>query len=199
MNRSNRHQHSPTGRAFGVPPSGEIRPMLTCRSRLKSVHRTRIRKACRFSVALLLTIITHVLWPAEIHGQTLAISPPPGQVVIVTNPRAYSLTKHPTLPVLYLTCSGAPESTNLITLRLNADGTLVRDSQRTWPDYLTTNPTNENFRYAIPRPIVLAEERILYLASCPVDPPRYCADTNNNEVAVIGLDGQGQPGKLLKA
>ncbi len=74
-------------------------------------------------------------------GQVVVTSSPPAQVVIVTNAYAFSLTKHPNLPVLYLTEFGAPGSTNLLTVRLHADGSLVADSQRSWPDYLTTNPT----------------------------------------------------------
>jgi hypothetical protein len=131
-------------------------------------------------------------------GQTIVTSPPPAQVVIVTNTHAFSLTKHPTLPFLYLTGYGAPGSTNLTTVRLNADGSLMANSQRAWPDYLTTNPTNDNFRYYIPRPVVLAEEKILYLAACQFSPGPYYAETNNSEVAVVGLDDQGQPAKLLR-
>src|SRR5664279_2383681 len=101
--------------------------------------------------------VTIGLWSSrEAVGQVAVNSLPPAQVVLVTNSFAATLTKHPTLPLLYLTANHAPESKNLITVRLNADGSLMADSQKAWPDYFTTNPTNANFRYSIPRPVVVA-------------------------------------------
>jgi hypothetical protein len=150
------------------------------------------------SFALVLLAIADTLRSAEIPGQAVVASTP-APVVLVTNVHAFSVTKHPTLPLLYLTCSGAPESRNLVTLRLNADGSLMEGSQRTWPNYLSTNSTNITFRHSIPRPVVFAERKVLYLAAYPSDAPRYCAETNNNEVAIVGLDEQGQPAKLLQA
>lgn len=132
-------------------------------------------------------------------GQTANTSPPPVQVVLVANLHAHTITKHPALPLLYLTLNSAPESKNLVTIRLAADGSLLDGGQKAWPDYLSTDPTNQNFRYAIPRPIMLAEERILYLAAAPFDPRVYNAVTNNNEIAVIGLDEHGEPAKRVAA
>lgn len=152
----------------------------------------------KFLTVLVLGATIGLLWLPEVSGQVAVTSLPPAQVLLVTNAYAFALTKHPTLPLLYLTGYGAPGSTNLITVRLNADGSLMADSQRAWPDYLTTNATNDNFRYYMPRPVVLAEEKVLYLASCQFSPGPYYAETNNHEVAVVGLDDQGQPTKRLQ-
>ena len=153
----------------------------------------------RHKTAPLLFIAVVILFlSSDSQGHAVVTSAPPAQVCVVTNAYAFSIAKHPILPVLYLTGYGAPDSKNLTTVRLSADGSLANDSQQSWPDYFTTNPTNGNFLYYVPRPIVRAEEKILYLAACPFYVAPYYAETNNHEIAIVGLDDQGLPSKLLK-
>ena len=144
---------------------------------------------------LVFVVLIGLIASRDVVGQAVDAVPP---VVLVTNSYACTLTKHPTLPVLYLTANSAPESKNLITVRLNADGSLAADGQKAWPDYFTINPTNSSFRYSIPRPVVVADEKILYLGAWPADSALFDV-TNNNSVAAVSLDEQGQPVKLLKA
>ena len=49
------------------------------------------------------------------------------------------------------------------------------------------------------RPTVAAEFNTLYLGIVPVLPAKFFAATNNNQLAVVALDEQGQPRKLRKA
>lgn len=131
-------------------------------------------------------------------GQTIVTSPPPSQVVLVPHPYLMSLTKHPTLPVVYGTFHSAPESRNLVTFRLNADGTLLPGGQKEWDDFFTADPKNPDFAYRLYRPTVNAVKNILYLGQWPYDVPKYFANTNNAEVVAVSLDEQGLPAKLLR-
>jgi hypothetical protein len=153
----------------------------------------------KLSIVLILGTTLVLSSLPEVIVQVVVTSPPPTQVVLVTNSYACALTKHPALPVLYLTCYGAPQSKNLITFRLNTDGSWIAEGQKAWPDYFSVNSTNADYRYYIPRPVIAPEEKILYLVNYPLNPPVYYAETNNNAVAVVGLDEQGLPAKLLTA
>src|ERR1043166_2317283 len=127
-------------------------------------------------------------------------SPPPANVEFVPCSAAYALTKHPTLPLLYLACYRAPESKNLATIRLNTDGSILTNSLKFWENYFSANGTNNDFGYRIAtRPSVLPGENLLFLAAVPDYPAKFYGETNNNEFATVALDEQGQPAKLLKA
>jgi len=63
-------------------------------------------------------------------------------IVFVPVPNAMELAKHSTLPVLYVACQGEPESKNLVTFRLNSDGTIVAKSRRAWDNYFTSDANN---------------------------------------------------------
>jgi hypothetical protein len=137
---------------------------------------------------------------AAILGETsAAATPPTPQIVFVPSPHAYALTKHPTLPALYVGCSAAPESKNLITFRLDGEGKLIADSRRDWPDWFTTDGKNPDFLYTILRPAVCPEKGVLYLIASPGYRDKFYAVTNHNEIAAIGLDADGQPTRLLRA
>lgn len=146
----------------------------------------RIRAICLFSFAV-----------HDLVAQTITTSPPPAEIVFVSNPYGYFLTKHPKLPMLYLGCYVAPEAKNLVTLQLAADGAVNTNSLRSF-NYFSENPTNELWRYLVQKPIVLPEEKILYLAAVP-SYHHFFAHTNHQEIAAIALDDEGQPGKILRA
>lgn len=131
--------------------------------------------------------------------QTAVTSPPPAQVVFVPDPGATLLSKHPTLPLLYVVCNGVAESKNLETFRLNADGSIIADSKKVCDNYFTQDGKNPDLVYSLVRPSVLPDKNILYLAAQPGYPAKYFAVTNNNEFAAVALDDQGQPSKLLRA
>ena len=127
-------------------------------------------------------------------------SAPPANIEYVPVSQAWTLARHPTLPVLYVGCYGAPESKNLMTFRLNENGSILTNGQKVYDNYLSVNGTNAEFRYRIlPRPVVLPKENVLVLACSPDSHGPYFAQTNNNECAVLALDGQGEATKLLKA
>src|SRR5512134_2923227 len=111
----------------------------------------------RLPCVLLFALVAH-----DLTAQIIATSPTPANVVFVPSPYAYYLAKHPSLPVVYLSCTYAAESKNLVTYALNADGTANTNAMRGF-NYFSDNPTNEFWRYSLQRPIVLPEERILYL------------------------------------
>jgi hypothetical protein len=121
------------------------------------------------------------------------------QLVFVPVPQAYSLTKHPTLPVLYVGSSFAPELKNLTTFRLDANGKIVTDSRRDWPDWFTVDPKNPDFIYTLWRPSVWAEKGILYLGTSPGYRDKFYARTNHFEVVALGLDAEGQPTRPLRS
>ena len=144
-----------------------------------------------------LLFLCSVLTPqSSVLSQTVT-SPPPAEIVFVPHPDGSFLTKHPTLPVLYLGCYIAPDAKNLATFQLNTDGTLNTNSMRAF-NYFSVNPTNVFYRYQVQRPIVLPEEKILYAAAVPIYGD-FFLNTNHQEIAAIALDDQGQPGKILKA
>src|ERR1041385_6575880 len=126
------------------------------------IHRVVMRTP--FSSLLLrlssfaLLFLCSVLTPqSSVLSQTVT-SPPPAEIVFVPHPDGSFLTKHPTLPVLYLGCYIAPDAKNLATFQLNTDGTLNTNSIRAF-NYFSVNPTNVFYRYQVQRPIVLAEEK----------------------------------------
>lgn len=125
-------------------------------------------------------------------------SPPPANVVFVPSPSSYYFSKHPSLPILYVGGYYVAGSKNLITFPLNADGTVNPNGMRAY-NFFTRTGTNELERYSLARPIVLPEERVLYLGAIASAATYYTADTNNQEIAVVSLDEAGQPGKLLRA
>ena len=129
----------------------------------------------------------------------LAATPPSPQIVFVPSPQAYALAKHPTLPVLYVGCSVAPESKNLITYRIDAEGKLIADSRRDWPDWFTTDGKNRDFMYQLWRPAVWAEKKVLYLTAAPSYADRFYGVTNHPEFVAVSLDAEGQPAKRVAA
>lgn len=148
------------------------------------------------------TLLLFVLWVCLLHdspGQNVVTSPPPAQLVFIPSPYAWSLLKHPTLPALYLGCYIAPESKNLITFRLNSDGTLIPGSRKACDNYFTVTATNNTYNYRIHRPSVLVERNILYVMAAADNLAGYCSNPNNNEIVALALDEQGQPTKVLKA
>lgn len=138
-----------------------------------------------------------VLAVASADGDETNSSPP--KIVLVSHPQALRLAKHPTLPVLYLACAYAPKSKNLVTYRLNADGSVIANSQRAHNDFLTDEPKNPAPEYRMMRPIVLPEEKVLLLAAWPYDGVRYNATTNTQHLAAVALDDEGQPLQVLRA
>src|ERR1043166_2985204 len=120
------------------------------------------------------------------------------QVVFVPVPQAYSLAKHPSLPVLYVGCSFAPEAKNLVTFRIDAEGRLIADSRRDWPDWFTSDPKNGDFVYTLWRPTVWAEKSVLYLGASVGYRDKFFAVSNHNEFAAISLDAEGQPARPLR-
>jgi hypothetical protein len=163
-------------------------------------HGSRSVVASRSCARLLLAIgrfgVAVAMLALDAAGQSVT-SPPPANVVFVAHPSGYYLTKHPTLPMLYLGGYYAAESKNLITFQLASDGTVNTNSLRTF-NYFSENPTNDQWRYMVQRPIVLTEEKILYLAAVPSG-PQFFAHTNHQEIAAVALDDEGQPGQVLKA
>jgi hypothetical protein len=134
-----------------------------------------------------------VLAASRAHGEETN-----SRTVVVSHPQAFRLTKHPTLPVLYLGCAYAPESRNLVTYRLHPDGSLVANSQRAHPDFLTDDPHKPAPEYRLLRPIVLAEEKVLLLAARPYDGARYNVASNARHLAAVSLDDEGQPLRALR-
>jgi hypothetical protein len=130
-------------------------------------------------------------------GQAVT-SPPPANVMFVPNPYGYYFSRHPSLPVLYVGGYYAPESKNLITYPLNPDGTVNTNGMRSF-NFFTRTGTNDLERYSLARPIVLPEERVLYLGVIPSAATYLTSDTNNQEIAAVSLDDAGQPVKVLKA
>lgn len=127
-------------------------------------------------------------------------SAPPANVEFIVLGQANTLAKHPTLPVLYVGCYGYPEQKNLITFRLGDNGAVLTNTMKVCEDYFSVDGKNPEFMYRIlPRPVVLPKENVLVLACTPNIPASFFAQTNNNECAVVALDEQGQPTKLLKA
>jgi len=151
----------------------------------------------RVAVHLVSLLAALVAFRSELGAQTIVTSPPPAELVFIPNPRGFTLSKHPTLPVLYVGCYIAAESRNLATYPLNPDGTVNTNGMRAL-DYFSGNSTDSRDRYQIMRPIVLPKEKILYLA-CTPGYPQFFDNTNHQQIAAVALDDQGQPGKILKA
>jgi hypothetical protein len=143
-----------------------------------------------------ITSCAAILALASAHGGETDSSP--SQIVIVSHPQALRLTKHPTLPVLYLGCAYAPESKNLVTYRLNPDGSLMANSQRAHDDFLTDDRKKPAPEYRLLRPIVLAEARVLLLAAWPYDGRRFNATSHAQHLAAVALDDEGQPLRSLE-
>jgi len=127
----------------------------------------------------------------------LAATAPTPPIVFVPSPQAYALAKHPTLPVLYVGCSAVPESKNLITFRLDAEGKLLADSRRDWPDWFTTDGKNRDFAYQLWQPAIWAEKGMLYLTAAPSYADKFYGVTNHPEFVAISLDAEGQPAKRV--
>jgi len=124
---------------------------------------------------------------------------PPSHVRFVPHTYANRLAKHPTLPVLYLGLGCAPDSKNLVTFGLDAGGNVLTNTMQTFNDFFTDdgkNPTNQHY---VLRPVVLPEQRLLYLAAAPASPHLYHYNSNAHHIAVVRLDERGQPANLLKA
>jgi len=118
-------------------------------------------------------------------------------ISFVCHHRGITLTKHPAKPILYMTCAAAGESKNLVSLQLDANGSVLTNTTRSF-NFFDSNPKHQPYQHAIVRPALLAEEGILYLAVQP-DYPAYLQHTNHQEIAAIGLDADGQPTKVLRA
>ena len=121
----------------------------------------------------------------------------PAALVFVCHPRGITLTKHPAKPILYVTCTAAQGSKNLVSLQIDAAGNVLTNSARSF-NFFDSNPTNQPYQHAIVRPALLAEEGVLYLAVQP-DYPAYFANTNHQEIAAVAVDADGQPAKLLRS
>lgn len=147
----------------------------------------------------LLSIMLAMLWLHDSFGDGAVTGAVPANVVLVPHPSSWSILKHPTLPALYLGCYAAPTNRNLITFRLNADGSLIPESKRVCDNYFVASGTNTEFNYRVYRPSVDAGKNILYVMAGADSPTVGLANTNNNEIAVLSLDEQGQPTKVLKA
>ena len=125
--------------------------------------------------------------------------PVPSKVIFVPLPQAYSLTKHPTLPVLYVGCSHSPEPKYLVTFRLDSEGKLIADSRRDWPDWFTGGGKNPNLIYTLWRPAIWPEKAILYLAPSPGYNAHFYTSTNQPEIVAVGLDADGLPTRPLRS
>jgi hypothetical protein len=143
----------------------------------------------RLSCALLAVLLVATSAPAA--------APP--SVVFVPLPAACSVVKHPTLPVLYVG-QESEGTNNLVTYRLNADGSLITESKRACDDYFSLDGKAPSFRHSLKRPAVNAEKSIVYLAAYPVTANSVTtyAMTNNQEFAAVTLDEAGQPAKRLQ-
>src|ERR1043166_2644319 len=127
-------------------------------------------------------------------------SAPPANLEFLPLAQGVTLTKHPTLPVLYVGCYGFPEQKNLITFQLRADGTIISNSMKVCEDYFSVDGKKPDFIYRIVRrPAVFPKENVLILACTPNYHGPYFAGTNNNECAVVPLDEQAKPAKLLQS
>ena len=123
----------------------------------------------------------------------------PANVVFVPLPTACSVAKHPVLPVLYVGLDTGG-STNLVTYRLNADGSLIADSKRLRDDYFSPDGKTPSFSHSLKRVAVDADKRILYLAAYPTTANSVTTytNTNNQEFAAVALDDAGQPAQQLQ-
>lgn len=156
---------------------------------------------CYFpSVIRFTAVIAVVLWigMAAGFGQNSTSVPP--QVVVVPIPWAWAVVRHPSLPVLYVTGQAMPESKNLFTFCLNADGSIDPGSKRVCDDYFSADGKKPSFQHRIHRPAINTEKRVVYLAAYPLSANSVTTygDTNNFEYAAVALDEQGQPAKRLK-
>lgn len=150
----------------------------------------------------MITLLAAVsVFSSNVSGQTPVTSPPPAQIVFVPLSNAVELVKHPVLPVLYVASAKEPESKNLVTYRLNPDGTIAAGSKKVFGDYFGLDVKDPALTYRLLRPTVAADLRILYLGVTPenLTPARLFVATNSNELAAVALDEQGQPKGLLKA
>ena len=145
-------------------------------------------------------VLTACVAACDLFAAETARQPPPPNVVIVPLPNAFSVIRHPTLPVLYVGCEGSPESKNLVTFRLESDGSLAAGSQRICDDYLSPDGKKPSFKHRFHRPAVNVEKGILYLAGYPIvdNSSITYSNTNNFEYSAVALDEQGQPAKRLK-
>src|ERR1051326_7474126 len=80
---------------------------------------------------------------------------------------------------------------------------LIRRGRETALRSARSGHARDNFRRPSPRLLrragVLPKENVLVLSCSPDSHGPYFAQTNNNECAVLALDGQGEATKLLKA
>jgi hypothetical protein len=126
-----------------------------------------------------------------------ASTPQPPAIAFVIHHRGITLTKHPAKPILYMTCAAALESKNLVSLQLDANGNVLKNTAQSF-NFFDSNPTNQPFQHALVRPALLTKEGILYLAVQP-DYPAYLANTKHQEIAAIALDVDGQPTEVRRA
>jgi hypothetical protein len=148
--------------------------------------------------AALLAAVMLCACSARCDSDTITTAPP--NVVFVPIPRAISSIKHPTLPVLYVTMEGSPESRNLFTFRLNADGTIDPNSKHQCVDYFSVDGKTPSFPHTVKRPTFNVDKSVLYLAAYPITANSVTTygNSNNFEYAAVALDEQGQPAKRLK-
>ncbi len=127
-------------------------------------------------------------------------SPPPASVIFVPGPNAWSVAKHPSLPVLYVGCESYSGSKNLLTYRLNLDGSIAVETRRLCDDYFSADGKTPSFPHRIRVPAVNATNRVLYLSACPItlNSSQTFSQTNNFEFAAVALDEQGQPARRLR-
>lgn len=121
----------------------------------------------------------------------------PSHAVFVPHPNAWRITKHPTLPVLYLACHSAPEMKNLVTFRLDDAGNVLTNTQREFPDYFTDDGSNSTNFHLVYNPVVLPTEKVLLLPAAPLYPAQYQVNSNAHHIAALALDDEGQPARKL--
>jgi hypothetical protein len=117
--------------------------------------------------------------------------------VFVPDNRASKLAKHPTLPVLYVTCDREVASRKLLSFRLDRSGAIDPETLRTYDDYFTGNTPDPSLAYDLFRPSILPQENILYLGVSPGKPDAYFAATNRADVAAVSLDAHGEPARRI--
>jgi len=138
-------------------------------------------------------------WLTPVLAQQAITSAVPAQVVFIPDSGATALSKHPSLPILYACTTGDPNASGLVTYRLNPDGSLADGGKKTYGQELFVVGTNTVFESVSLPPCVMAENKMLLLASAPAHAGDYFADSNKNQYAVLKLDEEGQPTKLVTA
>src|SRR5262245_1642498 len=81
----------------------------------------------------------------------VAGAPSAPAIAFVIHHRGITLTKHPTKPVLYMSCAAARESQNLVSFQLDANGNVLTNTAKGF-NFFDSNPANQPYQHAIVRP-----------------------------------------------